>query len=76
MSSEDEFIWRFKLDEEPLAPLNADPLLELLRVQWEELLKLCVPVYGNQEVKIDGFKLMRDLETIHPIFKDDPRWGK
>jgi hypothetical protein len=71
-----DFAWRFRLDEKPLTPLNSDPLTELLRVQWEELLKLCIPMSGATRVKIDGFVLMRDLDTIHPIFQDDPRWSK
>lgn len=73
---ERDFVWRFRLDEKPLAPLNADPLIELLRVQWEELLKLCIPVSGTTHVKIDGFVLMRDLEVVHPIFSDDARWDE
>lgn len=71
-----DFVWRFRLDEKPLAPLNHEPLLELLRVQWEELLKLCIPVSGTTHVKIDGFVLMRDLDTVHPIFRDDARWDE
>jgi len=71
--SDSDFVWRFRLDEKPSESLNSDPLLELLRVQWEELLKLCVPMCGNERVKVDGFSLMRDLETVHPIFSDDPR---
>lgn len=73
---ERDFVWRFRLDEKPLIPLNADPLIELLRVQWEELLKLCIPVSGTTHVKIDGFVLMRDLEIVHPIFSDDARWDE
>lgn len=73
---ERDFVWRFRLDEKPLVPLNADPLIELLRVQWEELLKLCIPVCGTTHVKIDGFVLMRDLEVVHPIFSDDARWDE
>lgn len=73
---ERDFVWRFRLDEKPLVPLNADPLIELLRVQWEELLKLCIPVSGTTHVKIDGFVLMRDLEVVHPIFSDDARWDE
>lgn len=72
----DEYVWRFRLDEKPLEALNSDPLLELLRVQWEELLKLCIPLCGDERAEIDGFLLMRDLDTIHPIFPDDPRWDE
>lgn len=70
-----DFVWRFRLDEKPLDPLNEDPLLELMRVQWEELMKLCIPMCGDQRVKVDGFALMRRPDRIHPIFRDDPRWA-
>lgn len=69
-----DFIWRFRLDEKPEAMLNADPLLELIRVQWEQLLKLCVPMQGDRAVQVDGFALMRAPQVVHPIFQDDPRW--
>ena len=71
-----DFVWRFRVDEKPLEPMNADPLLELVRVQWEELLKLCEPVCGGEKIRVDGFALMRDANTVHPIFRDDPRWQK
>jgi hypothetical protein len=69
-----DFVWRFRIDEKPATPLNPDPLLELLRVQWEELLKLSIPMRGDTPVKVDGFALMRDLDKVHPIFRDDLRW--
>lgn len=68
-----DFVWRFRLDEVPHEPVNEDPLLEMIRVQWEELLKLCVPYAGEQPVRVDGFALMRDEGRIHAIFTDDPR---
>lgn len=68
-----DFVWRFRLDETPHDPVFDDPLLELLRVQWEELLKLCLPFDGEKPVRIDGFALMRDPETVHPVFRDDQR---
>jgi len=71
-----EYVWRFRLDEKPSQPLNDDPLLEWMRVQWEQLLELCVPMDGGQPVKVDGFALMRDLDTTHPIFRDDVRWTR
>jgi hypothetical protein len=77
MTSDDganDFVWRFRLDEKSFDPLSPDPLLELLRVQWEELLKLCIPMCGEQIVKVDGFALMRKPDGVHAIFRDDPRW--
>ena len=70
---EDDFVWRFRLDENPPEEVYSDPLLELVRVQWEELLKLCTPMQGGEVVKIDGFSLMRDPDNIHAIFRDDLR---
>ena len=72
----EDFVWRFRLDEKPFESVCEDPLLEYIRVQWEELLKLSVPYMGDTELKIDGFRLMRDRKTVWPIFEDDPRWRK
>lgn len=69
-----DFVWRFRIDEKPRAPVYDDPLLEWIRVQWEELLRLCVPYAGNEALRIDGFALMRDLEHVRPIFPDDERF--
>lgn len=69
----EDFVWRFRLDEVPHDPVFDDPLLELIRVQWEELLKLCVPYDGDHPVRVDGFALMRDEERVYGIFRGDPR---
>ena len=45
-----DFVWRFRLDEVRREPGYDDPLLELLRSQWEELLKLCIPKVGDKTV--------------------------
>ena len=68
-----DFVWRFKLDEKPPAALLDHPLDELLRVQWEELLKLCVPHYQGKPVKIDGFATMRDPDKLHLVYDDTAR---
>jgi hypothetical protein len=68
------FAWRFLVDEKPPAGTPLDPPRELLRVQWEELLKLCVPMHGDRPVKVDGFSLLRDPGTVIPVHPDDPRW--
>ena len=73
MATNEDFIWRFKIGEKPLANVYSDPLLELIRVQWEQLLRLCIPMVGAEIVKVDGFALMRDASVVHPIFPDDNR---
>jgi hypothetical protein len=67
-----DFVWRFRLAEKPLNPVFHDPLDELLRVQWEELLKLCVPYYDGKPVKVDGFAIMREPDHILSIHKPEP----
>jgi hypothetical protein len=71
----EQYVWRFRLNEKAPQRTALDPTRELLRVQWEELLRLCVPMYGDRPVKVDGFALMRDLDKIIPIHADDERWG-
>ncbi len=66
-----EYVWRFRLDDGDDTPVYADPLLELLRVQWEQLLQLTVPTFNGAEVKVDGFALMRDPSTSFAVFADD-----
>lgn len=65
-----DFVWRFRLHEKPHQPLFDDALLEWLRVQWEQLLGLCVPYSDGRPVRLDGFATMRDPDTIHEIFDD------
>jgi len=72
-SSNEDFVWRFRLDERKREPIYEEPLLELTRSQWEQLLKLTIPMSGDHPVKVDGFALMRSPDTIHPVFPDDPR---
>jgi hypothetical protein len=71
-----DFSWRFLLDEKPPDESPLDPPRELLRTQWEQLLRLCVPMHGNEPVDIDGFALMRDPDRTLPIYLDDSRWSE
>jgi hypothetical protein len=65
---DDPFVWRFRIDEKPPPETSLDPGRELLRVQWEELLKLSIPMHENSAVAVDGFALMRDPDVVIPIF--------
>ncbi|ONI81297.1 hypothetical protein ALI144C_22515 [Actinosynnema sp. ALI-1.44] len=70
--SGEPYVWRFLLDEKPASEVIADPTVELLRVQWEQLLRLCVPLHDGQPVKVSSFALMRAPEKHIAIFPDDP----
>ena len=34
----------------------------------DNILNLVIPVSGDEELKVDGFKLLRDRDTIYKIF--------
>ena len=72
-SPSNEFVWRFRLDERKRQAVYDNPLLELTRSQWEQLLKLTIPMDGDRPVRVDGFALMRSPDKVHPVFSDDPR---
>jgi len=72
VASED-YVFRYPLQLEPDSRRGSqDPLLEMLRAQLENILNLVVPTSGEKELKIDGFKLLRDRETIYKIFARQP----
>jgi membrane-associated protease RseP (regulator of RpoE activity) len=45
-----------------------DPLTEMIRAQLANILNIVVPVSGGKEVKVDGFKLLRDRNTTYRVF--------
>ena len=65
-----DYVFRYKLDSSK-TPVSKDPLLEMIRAQLESILNVVIPVEGQREVKIDGFKLLRDRRTIHKIFPQE-----
>ncbi len=64
----DDYLFHYPLEPEKGESIYQDPLLEMIRRQWENLLNLAIPVSGQREVKVDGFKLLRDRSTVYPIF--------
>lgn len=72
VASED-YVFRYPLQLEPESRWGSqDPLFEMLRAQLENILNLVIPVSGEKELKVDGFKLLRDRETIHKIISQKP----
>lgn len=61
-----DYVFRYKLNgkREPLYP---DPLVEMIRAQLENILNIVIVMEGQREVKIDGFKLLRDRSSIYKI---------
>lgn len=64
-----DYVFRYRLGEgPPRRPGHHDKLVELLRANLEDLLALLVPMQGDNEVKIDGFKLLSDTEATYSIY--------
>ena len=65
-----DYVFRYKLDDST-EPVYSDPLLEMIRAQLESILDVVIPVQGQREVRIDGFKLLRDRSTVYRIFPQE-----
>ena len=69
----EDYVFRYPLQfDKDSKGVYQDPLLEMLRAQLENILNLVIPVSGEKELKVDGFKLLRDRETIYKIFARRP----
>lgn len=65
-----DYIFRYEL---PAASDSQEPVyherpLEMLREQLASILNLIIPMSGTKEARIDGFKLLRDSQTVYHIF--------
>lgn len=71
-ASSEDTVFRY-----PLAPQagkgTAHParITELIRAQLRDLLDLVIPVSGTKELKVDGFRLLRDRDRTVPVFDGD-----
>lgn len=74
---EEDYIFRYKLEPAKEAkPFYQEPLLEMVRTQLESLLNIIIPTEKGREVKIDGFKLLRDKGSIYKIFCNKEKDGR
>jgi hypothetical protein len=65
---DEDYIWRFRLDNISNERVNEDLTVEYIRRQLEELLNFVVLTYNEKKVKIDGFKFIKDLNMNYDIF--------
>jgi wyosine [tRNA(Phe)-imidazoG37] synthetase (radical SAM superfamily) len=64
-----DFVFRYELPSGGnKEPVYQERLVEMLREQLASILNLVIPMQGTTEVKVDGFKLLRDSETVYKIF--------
>ena len=67
MNKENDYIFRYPVEEKENGG-QYDPLVEMIRTQLESLLGLLSLYQGGEDVKVDGFRLMNERKSVHPIF--------
>jgi hypothetical protein len=68
-----DYVFRYPLQLKPdKSAVYQNPLTEMIRAQLANILNLVIPVTGEKELKVDGFKLLRDRDTTYEIFLKQP----
>ena len=67
-----DFVFRYRLEQGECYRQH-DPLAEMFKSQWENILNLTVPTLGDDNVTIDGFRLMCEPQTVREIFPSKTR---
>jgi len=67
MPQEQDYIFRYQINP-PEEENFRNPLLELIRAELASLGDLLILFYKEEEVKVDGFRLLNEREVIHEIY--------
>jgi len=70
-SEKQDFIFRYNLQETDDENTKCRSRSDLARKNLENILDILIPLSGNTEVKIDGFKLLNDRNIIHKLFSHE-----
>jgi len=67
-----DYIWRFKLSPEvdKAQAEEEDAFVDLFRRQLQDLLKIIVLTKDGKRVRIDGFRLINNVEKEFKIFEN------
>ena len=69
----DDYIFRFRIERNKANGEGYDdPLLELIRGQLADLLRVVVLTDHGRRVRVDGFRLLMDVDKQYPIFPQKP----
>jgi len=66
------FEFRFSLDDRATGAGGREDLVVFVREQIRTLLGVVELTHLGQPVRIDGFRLQRDPETVEPLFPEEP----
>lgn len=67
-----DYIFRFSIDvlHDEYSP---EPLVDFVRRQLADLLKVVVLTHNGRKVRVNGFRLLNDLEREHKIWEPHER---
>jgi hypothetical protein len=65
---DEDYIWRFRLDDLPKERSTTDVTVEYIRRQLEELLNFVRLTYNEKNVKINGFKFINNVDMNYHLF--------
>jgi len=63
-----DYIFRFRIDSQREGNNPDEPLVDLVRCQLADLLKVAVLTYNGKRVKVTGFQFLNDTEREHEIW--------
>jgi len=64
-----DYIFRYSLEPNEVVKYPMSDLPdEIIKVLFKSLLDLIIPCVGDKEVKIDGFKFLKNRQIIHKLF--------
>jgi hypothetical protein len=67
---QEEYIWRFHLEENAGGARYKDPLVEMVRVFLDDFLHLGFLTYNGEPVQVTGFAFNNKPTEIYDIFSD------
>ena len=70
-NEEDEYVWRFRLDECSIDDVYKNPFAEMIRIQIEQMLNVVRFTKDEEVVSIDGFLMLYEPEKIYKLFKQN-----
>ncbi len=65
-----DYIFRFKIDSSQ-GEENPEPLVDFVRCQLADLLKIVVLTHNGKRVRVTGFRFVNDTETEHKIWMSE-----
>lgn len=64
-----DYIFRFSVDVSRDGPSSDEPLVDFVRCQLADLLKVVILTENGKRVKIDGFRFLNNLKKEHKIWE-------